>query len=286
MFHRSFGAVVLVVCFGLLLAGCPPKKTVRTDESLRKAEDMAAAEKERAAALEAERKEKEARELARIKKEEAKRFQALKELEAERERGAKLEEERTLREKELKWKEEEARKALAEKELEAERERAAKLEEERASREKELRWKEEEARRAQAEKEREFQQSLVARKHPGIEGEFFESSQLQDVYFDYDKYEVRSRDVEILEQTAALLTRHPNVKIQIEGHCDERGAPEYNLALGERRANVIKQYLVSLGIAQDRLLTISYGEEKPVDPGHTEEAYSKNRRAHFIILSK
>jgi len=290
MFHRILGAVVLVVCLGLLLAGCPPKKTVRVDDSLRKTEEAekerAAAERERAAALEAERNEREAKESARLKEEEAKRSLALKELEAEKERAARLEEERALREKELKWKEEEARKALALKELEAEKERTAKLEEERTLREKELKWKEEEARKALAEKEKEFEKTLVARRYPGIEGEVFESTRLQDVYFDYDRYEVRPQDVKVLDQTAALLTQHPNIKIQIEGHCDERGAPEYNLALGERRASVVKQYLVSLGIAQDRISTISYGEEKPLDPDRTEEAYSKNRRVHFIILSK
>ena len=76
------------------------------------------------------------------------------------------------------------------------------------------------------------------------------------------------------------------MKIQIEGHCDERGTIEYNLALGERRANSAKNYLISLGISPDRISTISYGEEKPLDPGHNEEAWAKNRRAHTIIPSK
>ncbi len=80
--------------------------------------------------------------------------------------------------------------------------------------------------------------------------------------------------------------KYSTVKIQIEGHCDERGTAEYNLALGERRANSAKKYLVSLGIPADRLSTISYGKEMPLDPGHNEEAWAKNRRAHFIILSK
>jgi len=72
----------------------------------------------------------------------------------------------------------------------------------------------------------------------------------------------------------------------VEGHCDERGTNEYNLALGERRANAAKRYLLSLGISSDRISSISYGEEKPLDPGHNEEAWAKNRRGHFIILSK
>jgi peptidoglycan-associated lipoprotein len=79
---------------------------------------------------------------------------------------------------------------------------------------------------------------------------------------------------------------YPRVKIQVEGHCDERGTNEYNLALGERRANAAKKYLVSLGVSTDRISSISYGEEKPLDAGHNEEAWSKNRRGHFVILSK
>jgi peptidoglycan-associated lipoprotein len=76
------------------------------------------------------------------------------------------------------------------------------------------------------------------------------------------------------------------VKIQVEGHCDERGTQEYNLALGERRANSAKRYLASLGIPSDRVSIISYGEERPFDPAQTEDAWAKNRRAHFVILSK
>jgi len=247
---------------------------------------MAAAERRKAADLEAERKEKEASELARIREEEARKLQTEKEREEERERAASLEEERAVREKELRWKEEQAMKALAEKEREEERERAVKSGEERALREKELMWKEEQALKELAEKEREFERTLLAKRYPGIEGEFFESSQLQDIHFDYDKFDIRPQSVEVLRQAASLLVEHPNIKIQIEGHCDERGAEEYNLALGERRANVVKQYLVGLGIAPDRISTISYGEEKPLDRGHTEEAYSKNRRVHILIISK
>jgi peptidoglycan-associated lipoprotein len=80
--------------------------------------------------------------------------------------------------------------------------------------------------------------------------------------------------------------KNPSVKIQIEGHCDERGTVEYNLALGERRANSAKRYLSSLGLTVNRVSTISYGKEKPLDPGHNEEAWAKNRRDHFIVLSK
>jgi peptidoglycan-associated lipoprotein len=133
---------------------------------------------------------------------------------------------------------------------------------------------------------KEFEKSLVAKKEPGIEGEVLESRLLIDIHFDFDKYNIRPGDAEILKENAALLMKYPKVKIQIEGHCDERGTTEYNLALGERRANNAKKYLISLGIPNDRISTISYGKERPLDPGHNEEAWAKNRRDHFVILSK
>lgn len=203
-------AIIFILCFGLILMGCP-KKTVVKDEPSAKAE---------AARIEAERMAKE------------------KEREA-REREARQREEARLKEKE----------------------------------------KEEQARR-------EFERSLVAKKTPGIEGEVFESSLLKPIFFDFDKYDIRPGDAEILKENAALLKKFPNIKIQIEGHCDERGTNEYNLALGERRANSTKQYLINLGISKDRISTISYGEERPFDPGHNEEAWAKNRRAHFVITAK
>jgi peptidoglycan-associated lipoprotein len=172
-------------------------------------------------------------------------------------------------------------------ELAVERERATKLEAERAAkeaREKELaKLREAEARKA---REKEFEKSLVAKKEPGIEGQIFESKLLKDIHFDFDEYDIRPGDAEILKENAALLKKFSNVKIQIEGHCDERGTIEYNLALGERRANNAKQYLISLGISPDRISTISYGKERPLDPGHNEETWAKNRRVHLIILSK
>jgi peptidoglycan-associated lipoprotein len=160
----------------------------------------------------------------------------------------------------------------------------ARLEAERARQEQELKAQEEAARKAQAETE--FEKSLVAKKTPGIEGEVLESSLLKDIYFDFDKYDIRPQDADILKANATLLMKSSTAKIQVEGHCDERGTEEYNLALGERRANSARLYLLSLGIAADRVSTISYGEERPLDPGHDEEAWSKNRRDHFIILSK
>jgi peptidoglycan-associated lipoprotein len=132
----------------------------------------------------------------------------------------------------------------------------------------------------------ELEKSLVAKKERGIEGEVFETKLLKDIHFEFDKYDIRRGDEEILRENAALIKKYPKVKIQIEGHCDERGTVEYNLALGERRANNTKKYLVSLGIASNRISTISYGKEKPLDPGRNEEAWAKNRRAHIVLLSK
>jgi peptidoglycan-associated lipoprotein len=152
--------------------------------------------------------------------------------------------------------------------------------------------KKEEAAKAEAEVAKEkatkeqFEKTLVAEKTPGIEGQVFESSLLKDIHFDFDRYDIRPADAAILKENAALLNKFTNVKIQIEGHCDERGTVEYNLALGERRATSAKNYLVSLGVASVRISTISYGEEKPLDPGHNEEAWTKNRRAHTLVTAK
>jgi peptidoglycan-associated lipoprotein len=163
----------------------------------------------------------------------------------------------------------------------------AKMEAERVAKEKEMEAKEKEATRLKEEQaKREFERSLVAKRTPGIEGEVFESSLLKPIFFDFDKYDIRPADTEILKGNSALLKKFPNMKIQIEGHCDERGTNEYNLALGERRANSTKKYLTSLGITADRVSTISYGEEKALDPGHNEEAWAKNRRANFLVTAK
>lgn len=135
-------------------------------------------------------------------------------------------------------------------------------------------------------KESEFDQSLVPTRYPGIEGEFLESSMLKDIHFEFDRVDLSAQAREILAANATLLRKFPDVKVEIEGHCDERGSTGYNLALGERRAASVKNYLVSLGISPGRLSTISYGEEMPSDPGHNEEAWSKNRRAHMIIIKK
>jgi peptidoglycan-associated lipoprotein len=111
-------------------------------------------------------------------------------------------------------------------------------------------------------------------------------SPFQPVFFVFDSSELDSQGQTTLNANAELLKKYPGWTITIEGHCDERGTAEYNLALGERRALAARNYLVSLGISADRLRTISYGKEFPFDPGHNEEAWAKNRRAHFVVTAK
>jgi len=107
--------------------------------------------------------------------------------------------------------------------------------------------------------------------------------EVKDAYFDYDKADVRTDARDALSQTAAFLRSYPQVKVVIEGHCDERGSTEYNLALGDRRAAAAKQFLSSLGISADRMETVSYGKERPFCSASTEECYQQNRRAHIIM---
>lgn len=106
---------------------------------------------------------------------------------------------------------------------------------------------------------------------------------IQNVYFDYDKSNIRPDAREILKSNAEIFTKNSGATIVVEGHCDERGTAEYNMALGERRAQEVKQYLMNLGIPATRIETISYGEEKPADPGHNEAAWAQNRRAQFLL---
>lgn len=124
------------------------------------------------------------------------------------------------------------------------------------------------------------------KEYPGIEGEFLDLPKLKDVYFAFDKYDLSKESRRTLAQNIKLLQKLPNGKIQIEGHCDERGSTEYNLTLGEKRANAVRKYIRSLNFPKHKMSTISYGEEMPVDPRHNEEAWSKNRRAHIIILTE
>jgi peptidoglycan-associated lipoprotein len=109
---------------------------------------------------------------------------------------------------------------------------------------------------------------------------------LEDIHFDFDQSTLRTEDQEVLKRNADWLKKNSSVSIEIEGHCDERGTIEYNLALGDRRARSAKDFLVNLGVSSTRMRTISYGKEMPLDPGHTEAAWAKNRRDHFTIVSK
>lgn len=108
--------------------------------------------------------------------------------------------------------------------------------------------------------------------------------QARDIHFDFDKFSLSPEARKVLAEKASFLNAHPEIKIKVEGHCDERGTREYNLALGERRAKSAQDYLIFLGINPARTATISYGEEMPLYPGRNEEAWAKNRRAHFTIL--
>ena len=109
---------------------------------------------------------------------------------------------------------------------------------------------------------------------------------LKNVYFDFDKFELTDSAISQLEQNALWLKENASVRVIIEGHCDERGTEEYNLALGERRANTAKAFLISMGIADRRMMTASYGESRPAQRGSSEAAFAMNRRAHFRIFAK
>jgi peptidoglycan-associated lipoprotein len=112
------------------------------------------------------------------------------------------------------------------------------------------------------------------------------NSPLTPVFFGLDSSDIDPTAKAALDQNAAVLKQHPTWAVTVEGHCDERGTAEYNLALGDRRAAAAVAYLRSLGIAADRMKTVSYGKEFPFDAGHDEAAWSKNRRAHFVITAK
>jgi peptidoglycan-associated lipoprotein len=112
------------------------------------------------------------------------------------------------------------------------------------------------------------------------------NSPLKPVFYDYDSAELSPEAQATLNDNAAFLKKYPTWAATIEGHCDERGTAEYNLALGERRAQAAHAYLVSIGISADRLRTVSYGKEFPFEPGQEEPAFAKNRRAHFVITAK
>lgn len=157
---------------------------------------------------------------------------------------------------------------------EEEQARQEKLKEQAATEEK---IKSEEMERKRALEE---QKLVKEREAEAVSPEFIEK--LEMVHFDFDKSEIKPQDRAILEKNAEIIKAHPTVHVVIEGHCDERGTDEYNLALGERRANSARDFLVNLGADASQLSTVSMGLEKPIDPGHNEAAWSKNRRAQFL----
>jgi len=112
------------------------------------------------------------------------------------------------------------------------------------------------------------------------------SGMLKPAFFDYDKADIRSDARDVLAANATWLKKYPSVQFTIEGHTDERGTAQYNLALGDRRANAAKDYLVSLGVDASRVKTVSYGKERPFATGHDEDSWQKNRRAHFVVTGK
>ena len=120
---------------------------------------------------------------------------------------------------------------------------------------------------------------------PGTHAHFVETVNGQNViYFDTDRYNIDSSDAAALQTQAQYLMQYPAVRVTVEGHCDERGTREYNLALGERRANAAKNYLVGLGIDASRITTVSYGKERPVATGSNENAWAQNRRAVTVVI--
>jgi peptidoglycan-associated lipoprotein len=118
---------------------------------------------------------------------------------------------------------------------------------------------------------------------PGSRADFIAQAGSDTIHFDTDKYDVDAEDQATLTRQAAWLAKYPNVNATIEGHCDERGTREYNLALGERRANAAKNFLVNAGVAASRLSVISYGKERPIATGSDEASWAQNRRAVTVV---
>jgi len=172
-----------------------------------------------------------------------------------------------------------AKKVLKEGEGIEKKEEAVKAEEDnKAAREAQLREEE-------LKKQREREEAASREEAAKREAELREEFERTDIHFDFDKFSLTKEAREILAKKVSWLQNNTNVKIQIEGHCDERGNNEYNMALGERRANSAMEYLLTAGVEASMISTISYGEEKPLDPGHNEDVWAKNRRAHFRIVA-
>jgi peptidoglycan-associated lipoprotein len=146
---------------------------------------------------------------------------------------------------------------------------------------------EEEARKREQERQAAIREEELKEDQLRTESERLQSAremfENEDILFEFDSASLSVEAQEILRAKAEWLRENPRARVMIEGHCDERGTNEYNLALGDRRAFSSKSFLVDLGIADSRLTTISYGEEQPVDSSSTEDAWAKNRRAHFVI---
>jgi peptidoglycan-associated lipoprotein len=139
----------------------------------------------------------------------------------------------------------------------------------------------EEALREEDLKARALKEEAARREAAAREAAKLNDFSLETVYFDYNQHVIKDDDKEKMAKNANWLKAHPQVKIAIEGHCDERGTAEYNLALGQKRAEAVKAFILGLGIPENRLQTISYGFERPADKGHNEAAWAKNRRVEF-----
>jgi peptidoglycan-associated lipoprotein len=150
-----------------------------------------------------------------------------------------------------------------------------------AAREQALR---EQALREQAAREAAEKEAAERARKEAAAAAILKELQIPDINFDYDKYNLKPLAQTTLKAAAPAYLKYTEYKLVVEGHCDERGTVEYNLALGEKRATEAAKYLVDLGIAKDRIKTISYGKEMPLDPGHDEAAWAKNRRDRFVIF--
>ena len=147
--------------------------------------------------------------------------------------------------------------------------------------------KEEAARKLAAEQQKEDVKELALKRDAAAAAAAEkEQTAFEDIYFVFDKSTIEPEAREILKRLASLLGSNKNYSLVVEGHCDERGTVEYNLALGQRRADEVMKYLVDLGLDKESIKTITYGKERPLNPGHDEEAWAKNRRAHFLTTLK
>ncbi len=139
---------------------------------------------------------------------------------------------------------------------------------------------------AQAAKAPEPAAPVVQEQSARVEPAATAEASISDINFDYDQSNIRPDAREILKANADIFLKKGAAKVTVEGYCDERGTAEYNMALGERRAQEAKKYLVNLGVKSTQIKTISFGEERPLDPGNNEDAWAKNRRAHFVVNGK